>query len=347
MIGIILVLVVVVAVAIFGNSPTVRGTPIHKLHTLIHRINATAVSYVGESRVLTQITNWSVPIFYAIAVLVTAGIFFNAVFPEMNLGFAHKTYIFFTLSLVAVSFVLTTYSDPGQLTQNNAREYVKRFPYNGLIFFPRDCYSCHLPKPARSKHCSSCKKCVVLFDHHCIWVNNCIGLRNYRWFVMYLWLNMNLLAYGGYLNWSYLVNQNSSLGWWKHIQSSSSNRAAGALMMIAFPLFLVTAAFAALHMYYVYLGVTTNESDKWAEIEHLVSLGVLFRIPSTSTYVELASEHQVDGSFKSVYIDLDQSNTLFSEFDAPQMQKINLVESDLHNVYDRGFWNNLQERLQG
>lgn len=347
MIALILVLIIVVAVALFGNSPTVRGTPIHKLHNLIHRTNATAVSYVGESRALTQVTNWSVPVFYVIAVLVTAGMFFSDVCPNMKLGIIHKTYIFFTLSLAAASFLLTTYSDPGQLTQDNARDNVKKFPYNELIFFPRNCSTCHLPKPARSKHCSSCKKCVVLFDHHCIWVNNCIGSRNYRWFVLYLWLNMNLLAYGGYLNWMYLVMQSSNLGWWRHIQSSGSNRTAGALMLITFPLFFVTTAFALLHVYYVYLGVTTNESDKWAEIEHLVSLGVLFRTTSTGTYVELASERQVDGSFKSVYIDLDKSHTLFSEADAPQLQKINLVENDLDNVYDHGFWNNLRERLQG
>ncbi len=50
----------------------------------------------------------------------------------------------------------------------------------------RDCKHCKDPKIVRSHHCQICGYCVFKMDHHCPWINNCVGLHNHRYFILFL-----------------------------------------------------------------------------------------------------------------------------------------------------------------
>ncbi|KAI6861402.1 zf-DHHC-domain-containing protein [Hortaea werneckii] len=51
---------------------------------------------------------------------------------------------------------------------------------------PRFCKKCACVKPDRTHHCSSCGQCVLKMDHHCPWLATCVGLRNYKPFLLFL-----------------------------------------------------------------------------------------------------------------------------------------------------------------
>lgn len=48
------------------------------------------------------------------------------------------------------------------------------------------CTDCKIFRPPRSRHCFYCNRCVMRYDHHCQWINNCVGLKNNNMFLIFL-----------------------------------------------------------------------------------------------------------------------------------------------------------------
>ncbi|CAG9577058.1 conserved hypothetical protein [Leishmania major strain Friedlin] len=91
----------------------------------------------------------------------------------------------FTLLMLATTFTshfLTTSIDPGIYPRLRSGE---RDPLEGnlqLVF----CRECQLRRPPRCAHCYQCNVCVLEHDHHCSVLGGCVGVRNLRWFTLYL-----------------------------------------------------------------------------------------------------------------------------------------------------------------
>jgi len=37
-----------------------------------------------------------------------------------------------------------------------------------------------------TKHCISCDRCIIEWDHHCFWLNTCINSQNKKYFILFL-----------------------------------------------------------------------------------------------------------------------------------------------------------------
>ena len=77
-----------------------------------------------------------------------------------------------------IMFVSTLYcsitdpSDDYMIQNKNGNKFSQdSLEISNLLF----CESCHSHVNINSRHCRQCSRCVSKFDHHCIWINNCIG----------------------------------------------------------------------------------------------------------------------------------------------------------------------------
>ena len=65
--------------------------------------------------------------------------------------------------------------------------------YDNLLYTDRLCPTLKIRKIARSKYSGG--KHIPRFDHFCGWLNQAIGERNYRWFLLFLVVNVGMYGY--------------------------------------------------------------------------------------------------------------------------------------------------------
>jgi len=100
-----------------------------------------------------------------------------------------------------VLLFLTSTSDPGIFPRQPPPPVAGKLPrvkevlVNGQVLKWKWCDTCNIYRQPRCSHCSVCDNCVDKFDHHCPWVGQCVGRRNYRYFILFINSTTLLCAY--------------------------------------------------------------------------------------------------------------------------------------------------------
>uniref|UniRef100_A0A8K9UHU8 Palmitoyltransferase n=1 Tax=Oncorhynchus mykiss TaxID=8022 RepID=A0A8K9UHU8_ONCMY len=122
-------------------------------------------------------------------------------------------------------------------------------------------------QPMRSKHCQTCQHCVRRYDHHCPWIENCVGERNHRWFVLYLAVQLLVLLWGLHMAWSGFTTAPTWQLWLR-----GNGVLLGTVAVVAV-LSLTVLLLLGSHLYLVSLNTTTWEFMSRHRISYLKHCG--------------------------------------------------------------------------
>ena len=140
----------------------------------------------------------------------------------------------------------------------------KDMPVRGALVKVRYCITCCLFRPPRTSHCHKCDSCVERFDHHCPWVGNCVGKRNYSYFLGFLVTTAALGVFGIAVSCAHLKKLTEDKEHERYPFAEASREAVPSwiVLILGLPGLIFVSGLCCFHFYLLSIGKTTYERLK-------------------------------------------------------------------------------------
>lgn len=148
-----------------------------------------------------------------------------------------------------------------------------------------------------------CDNCIETQDHHCVWLNNCVGRRNYRYFFTFVLCATGLGLYLFALSLVQLLHAANEPGQ-DFLSAMDAHRVAFFLLIYGLISFLYPTALLSYHFFLISRGETTREylqghkypkaqrHRPYTQASWWRNFIVVLLRPRTPTYVELKRRYE-------------------------------------------------------
>lgn len=223
-------------------------------------------------------TDWKSTWWYWISFMLVELLYFAILSPYLIIKVSYMMFCFnLIMSISTVLFSLvTSFKDPGIIPKypilraiNNGiiPEKFTRLSLEGDNTADKTgqkfCQTCKIWRPESASHCSKWDCCIEIFDHHCPYLNNWIGQRNYKYFVAFL-VSITLNGFGIIASLIIYItddfSSDSSLAKTGPVQNTTMSRLIVFIVgLIAILLFILVILLWAFHLCLIIKGKTTKE----------------------------------------------------------------------------------------
>ncbi|XP_017489961.1 PREDICTED: palmitoyltransferase ZDHHC18-like [Rhagoletis zephyria] len=238
----------------FCDGRIIMAKQISVFYFTLLLINATCILFFYyDCPYLAQKVSWAIPVVAAVLYIFVMGTLLRTSFTDP--GIIPRATPDEAADVERKWFELTGGNSPNCRPPPRTKEVI----INNQSIKLKYCFTCKIFRPPRASHCSLCDNCVERFDHHCPWVGNCVGKRNYRFFYMFIVSLAFLCVYvfACIITHLILLSKDSSLT--EAIQMSPGSM--GEAVVCFFSVWSILGL-AGFHTYLIFSNLTTNEDIK-------------------------------------------------------------------------------------